>query len=303
LPVAPVPLSSSELMIPLATGAGGDDLYVADVTNPAKRTRVTNLPGHETAPSLSPDRRSVIYGHSDPGKKGTLWVSGVDGSGARPLFQKTPAQCVDGITRPGWNSKDPTQLVAACVAGKTVGLYLLTTDGRVLRTLFSATGEGKGVSDPAISPDGRLVVYQAQRVPGTGTYVVALDGTGEPRQVTSGSDADPTWSPVQPGTIAFRRALGSRTVAIFTTNLAGANIPCSGQSRANELGGGRLCQLTDGSKFDQDPSWSPAGDQLAFKRGGNSTTIQVMSVDGKSPPRPIWSNNPGHQNAFAWTTR
>ncbi|HEY0472483.1 MAG TPA: Hsp70 family protein [Kribbella sp.] len=302
LPVGPVPLKPSELMIPLANASGEDDLYIADSADPAKRTQITKLPGIETAPALSPDRRSVVYGHSEPGKKMTLWVSGVDGTGARPLFQKTPAQCADSITRPGWDSKDPTRIVSACVAGKTIGLYLLDTDGHVLRTLFATSGQGKGVSDPAVSPDGRQAAYQAQRVPGTGTFVVALDGRSNPRQVTSGADADPVWSPVTPGVIAFRRALGGGTAAIFTLNINGA-VPCAGRPRANELGGGRLCQVTGGTSFEQDPIWSPAGDQIAFKSGGASTTIQLMSLDGKFAQRAIWSDNPGHQNASAWTTR
>ena len=303
LPAAPVPLSDSELIIPMMSAAG-EDLYLADATDPDKRTRLTTAAGNESVPALSKDRKSMIYSHSVPPAKGALWVAGVDGSGARPLFAKAPAPCAESITRPGWNAKVPTQIVVGCKTGDTLGLYLLDTDGRLLRTLYSTTADGAGLSDPAVSPDGTQVVYQAQLAPGTGSYVVALDGKSKPRALTLGIDADQVWSPVTPGLLAFRRVLGSGSAAIFVTNIGGPDIACGGPSRRNEVGGGRLCQLTDGRAFDQDPTWSPDGQQIVFKHGIKApTSIQVVTADGKGTARSIWPGNPGNQNAPAWTIR
>jgi Tol biopolymer transport system component len=182
-------------------------------------------------------------------------------------------------------------------------LYLMDTDGRVVRTLYSGSGEKHGVSDAAFSPDGTRIAYQTTRAPQTGTYVVAVDGRSKPRQLTVGADADPAWSPVAPGVLAFRRGFGA-TAIVFVTNVDGKDVACAGRTRPNELGGGRMCQLTGGSSFDQDPSWSPTGEQIAVKHTDKAgTSIQIVPADGKAPPQPLWAGDPGPQNAPAWTSR
>lgn len=258
--------------------AEGERLFLADATDPDKRTKLSNGPGTDSGPALSPDRRSMIYMHATAPGKGIPWVSGTDGSGARPLFQKLPTQCADGITRPAWNAKDPTQLVLACFVRKTTGLYLVNTDGKVLRTLFTASGEGVGVSDPAVSPDGTRVVFQGQRIPGIGTFVMAMAGEGKPVQLTSGADADPVWSPTAPGVVAYRHAITANSWAIVLVNADRAAVPCAGLVRSNELGGGKQCQVTDGSTLDQDPTWSPTGTRspssATSTRGPASSSLQ-----------------------------
>ncbi|TDO47288.1 WD40 repeat protein [Kribbella sp. VKM Ac-2527] len=309
LPEAPVKLADTELVIPLLRKVSADltlvDLYVADVTNPAKRTKLTTKP-NDDLPALAPNKRTMIYLHNvPPSKDRSLWVSGVDGSRARELFTKTPAQCAASIGRPGWNPKDPTQIVVGCTAADgTFGIYLLDTDGKVLQKLFSNPArKGFGASDPAVSPDGKLAVYEFHGGSGTGLYAVALDGKSEPQRLTSGSDADPVWSPTRPGVLAFRRVLGDNSATIFVTSVTGADLPCAGQSRPNEIGGGRMCQLTDASVFDQDPTWSPDGKRIAFKHGLNPSAIQVVPADASAAPQLVWPNNPGNQNAPAWTPR
>ncbi|TDU87693.1 WD40 repeat protein [Kribbella voronezhensis] len=315
LPLAGIPVSESELVIPLQNG-DGQSLYLADAGNPGKSVKLSRFAGNAAAgvdsgPVLSPDRKSMIFTRSTPPAKPALWVSGADGSGARPLFTKVPAQCADGITRPAWNTKVPTQLVVACLAGKTSGLYLVDTDGKVLKQLFTASGQGVGVSDPAISPDGNRVAFQAQRVRpvpgspvGTGVFTVPLDGTQKARQVTTGADADPAWSPVLPGVIAYRHFLAEGSWAIFLTNVDGSPVACNRALISNPIGGGKLCQFTDGSTLDQDPTWSPHGDQLAFRRGPvTSARIYVASLDGRQAPHPIWTTDVGNQSASSWTAR
>jgi Tol biopolymer transport system component len=309
LPVAPTPLTASELVIPVENGAGRR-LYLADVTKPGQRRPLSNLAsgnaasGDDSGPVVSPDRRSMIFSRSTPAAKSSLWVAGVDGGGARPLFAKTPAQCADSIARPAWIKTNPSQLVTVCTAGKTTGVYLLDTDGKVLRTVFTlAVAPGRVISDPAVSPDGTRVAFQAQQIPGTGIYTVPLTG-GTPRQLTTGADADPAWSPTEPGRIAYRHYLTGDSWAIFLTDVAGTTPICPRETVANPLGGGRLCQFTDGSTLDQDPTWSPNGKELAFRRGPlDSARIYVAPVDVDGEPRPVWSADPGNQHASSWTGR
>ncbi|QNE21567.1 Hsp70 family protein [Kribbella qitaiheensis] len=326
LPVAAAPLSASELIIPLENGSGankGQSLYRVDVNAPGQSTKLSKFDGNangvDNGPALSPDRRSMIFTRLKPAKNVGLWVSGVDGGSARPLFTKTPAQCVDNISRPAWNKADPSQIVAACVAGKTTGLYLIDTGGKVIRTLFTLQVKpGLVISDPAVSPDGTRVAFQAQGMPGSGIYTVPLTG-GTPRQLTTGADADPAWSPTAPGLIAYRHLLAEGSWAILLTNadpvgsvtdnawnskLREGDVVCSKTGADNPLGGGKLCQLTDGSTLDQDPSWSPDGNQIAFRRGPvTNARIYVTSLNAKVAPRAVWTDGRANQSASSWTSR
>jgi len=303
LPAAAVPLSASELIIPL-TISTDEDLYVADANNPATKTRITSLKGNDSVPSISPDRRSVVFRHSTAGEKDSLWVVGTDGSQPRQLFAQRPAPCADSIGRPAWNSKVPSQLVVPCRAGQTTGLYLVDTDGRLLHKIFSKTGDGFIVSDPAVSPDGARVVFEYHDGKQNAMMLTALDGKGQPRKVTSANDSDPAWSPVTPGLLLFRRAETGGRLVIYTAFVDAAGKPCAGgQQQPVEVAGVTLCRLSSGSENEQDPTWSPEGDRYAFKQGAKPTTIQVRSLDGKTPAKTIWTSSPGSQNAPAWTTR
>ncbi|MEU0094985.1 Hsp70 family protein [Kribbella sp. NPDC006257] len=309
LPAAGVPLSDTQLVVPLQN-SDGQALYLVDTSNPGNTMKVTQLAvdavGKDSGPVVSPDRKAMIFTRSIPSTKPALWVSGTDGRGARPLFAKLPSQCADGIDRPAWNPKDPTQLVLACRGAKTIGLYLADTDGKILRTLFSAPEGSASVSDPAISPDATQVAFQAQRTPANGVggiYTVPLDGSRRLHQLTSGADADPTWSPTKPGRIAFRHTLSAKSWAIYLTDVGGTSPLCRGKMTANPLGG-MLCHFTDGSSLDQDPAWSPDGRQLAFRRGPlSSARVYTTAVYEDKEWRPLWPAGAGNQLAPAWSTR
>jgi Tol biopolymer transport system component len=304
LPAASPGLSDTQLIIPVRNGTS-QSLHLADVSQPSTSTKLSKFAagtqdGVDSGPVVSPDRRSMIFTRTTASAKGALWVSGVDGSGARPLFAKLPTQCVDGIDRPAWSQKVRTQIVVSCAAGTTKGLYLLDTDGKVVRPLFEAKGDKLFRSDLTVSPDGTRVAFQGRQ----GVYVVPMDGSGKVRQVTTGADADPVWSPTAPGVIAYRHYLTASSWAIFLTNVDGKDVTCRRPLEPNPLGGGKLCQFTDGGTYEQDPTWSTTGTQLAFRRGPlDAAQIYVAPLDGSAAPRPIWPTTPGNQLAPAWTTR
>jgi len=111
----------------------------------------------------------------------------------------------------------------------------------------------KGVSDPQVSPDGKLVVYvvseldRATEKSNSDLYLIPSGG-GEPRRLTTatGSDNHPRWSP------------DGRSIAFLSTRGGSAQVWLL------PVDGGEARPL---SKLPVDvagPIWSPRGDRVAF---------------------------------------
>ena len=135
--------------------------------------------------------------------------------------------------------------------GRTLAIDLLGT----LWTLPAAGGAAKAITDismdarqPAWSPDGRRIAFQAYRGNTWQIWVVNADGT-DLKAVTSGpyDDREPQWSP--DGTrIAFSsdRSPGNYDVCVLT--------PASGA----------VAIITKNLSNEFMPAWSPDGRELAF---------------------------------------
>jgi Tol biopolymer transport system component len=149
--------------------------------------------------------------------------------------------------------------------------------GQPLRAAFSA------------SADGHILVYLPN---GAGGRLSVVDRTG--REI---ADAAPTGAFNNPvfsrddQRIAFQRtdqANGFRNIWIFDVARKG------------------MTQVTNGKEGDSDPTWSPAGDQLAFSsvQGGRKHFYVIPSSGGEPreimPPRPIRAglDNWSHDGRF-----
>jgi len=140
-----------------------------------------------------------------------------------------------------------------------------------------------GVADPRVSPDGRRVAYVATSIDHEANeyrgaiWVVALDGSTPPRQLTAGTsyDADPRWSP-------------DGTLLAFTSKRkwAGTGKPHGGRQGREQAGervpdrddhdgevlqlyvipvdGGEPRRLTDLPENVTQAVWSPDGSTIAF---------------------------------------
>lgn len=264
------PLQVEEFVVPRTTGTS-PQLYVASVAGPvAPRLLKTPTRGRFFGPSLSPDRRTLVYIN---GEAGILRVMAVDGSGDRALF-KTPPDGCEGIRHMSWSQTDPSRMVVDCAtAGGADVLMVIDLEGRVVRELPTAT---ERIGDPTVSPDGRLVAFWGSKRGGReggSLYVVPIDGSADPTKLTSrpvSSDADPAWSP-DGSTIAFRRRDAKNSLDVFAMNADGSGVR----------------PLVRSAAVEEKPAWSPDGTQLmvvsnraAGGKPGKTFDLYLVNADG-----------------------
>jgi TolB protein len=267
------PLAPTVLLVTrIANGTA--DLYQIDTTTGAVGKKLTNGTPGPQFPILSPDRGSVIYVQTGPETQ--LRTMAVDGTGDRALFAELPSGC-ENIYRPAWNPVDGNELALICVNGEgATELHLVNVDGTLRSTLSPGITH---IDDVAFSPDGKTLLYWGSADPGAvggALYIQPIDGSSTPKQVTlpgGANDADATFAP-DGKTIVFRRA---------TADLS------SSQILAVQSDGTGLVPITDGTAYDQDPSISPDGTQVAFwstrnnAAGTNDAQIWVINKDGTAP--------------------
>ena len=175
-------------------------------------------------------------------------------------------------------------------------VYTMNADGSDLHKLT----DSKGVSgDPAYSPDGKLIAFEADRGAGhakQGIYVMnARDASGLRRVTTitdeASDDHAPRFSP-DGSRLVFTRNVDDTTAALFVVDLDGSN----------------LVRITPDTMRPGDAVWSPDGSQIVFEadtaqypRGGawlvepDGTGLRSLTPQGTVPgvtdgfADPVWS--------------
>ncbi|HEY3022670.1 MAG TPA: S9 family peptidase [Actinomycetota bacterium] len=135
-----------------------------------------------------------------------------------------------------------------------------------------------GVADPRLSPDGSAVAFvvwsvdrEANRYRGA-IWLVPVDGSSPPRQVTAGEkrDADPRWSP-DGRSLAFTSDRDGEKKQLYV-------LPTAGPGEAR--------RLTDLDEDAEHPAWSPDGSTIAFC-ARVPDPAQREPDERKRPPRRI----------------
>lgn len=146
------------------------------------------------------------------------------------------------------------------------GLAVMGVDGSDRRPL---TGGELGF-EPSISRDGRRIAFSRNTDIGvTSVYVMDVDGTGT-RSIVEGLvfNPGPVWSP-DGCQIAFRSNHDRETGPVARISIVNAD--GTGLRQVSPEPG-----LNDFA-FDESPTWSPTGTQLAFTR---NSVLHVVNADG-----------------------
>ncbi len=224
-------------------------------------TQLTDQPGPEYFPSLSPDGKSLVYASRASGNW-DIYLQRVGGRNPTNLTKDSPAD----DTQPAFSPDG--ERIAFRSEREGGGIYLM-----------GATGESViRVSDfgysPSWSPDGAQILVGTEKIPQPSTRPTQSQlwkinvKSGERRLITEGDALQPSWSP-HGQRIAYwsRPGRAGQRESIWTT----------------PADGGEAVAVTDGSTTDLNPVWSPDGKYLYFSSAhGGSTNIWRVAIDEKS---------------------
>ena len=255
----------------------GDDWTMTTVTSAGRRGAVVLASGEqEIAPVVAHDRRTVLYLRRErPGVRTSLHAVAADGSTQRLLFRDGSPGC-PFLRQVVW-SVDGTLGVVCKLdeQGTSFTLGTARTDGTFIRTLDVGL-----IGSPTFSPDGRQLLYpkasSGSWERGGPLFLTDVDGSSEPTRVAAGRNTGPAWAPTG-RTVAFSRYV----------SVAGADDPAHVVTMPVDGTGARepdVRELTSGADIDTDPSWSPDGRSLVFRRASDDhdehLSLVVVPSDG-----------------------
>jgi Tol biopolymer transport system component len=231
-----------------------------ETTTPVRNlsfTQLTDQPGTELFPSLSPDGKSVVYASKASGNW-DLYVQRVGGNNPRNLTAESTAD----DTQPAFSPDG--ERIAFRSERERGGIFLMGATGESVKRLTDFCYH------PTWSPDGREIACSTHNIQDPNDRPlersdiwIVNTATGQKRQLTGesiGDAAQPHWSP-SGARIAYwsKRKGGQRD--LWT-------IPAAG---------GTPVAVTDDAAFDWNPVWSPDGRYLYFAsdRGGQMNLWRV----------------------------
>jgi Tol biopolymer transport system component len=222
--------------------------------------QLTDQPGPEFFPSLSPDGTFLAYAASISGNS-DIYLQRVGGNKPINLTADSPAD----DTQPAFSPDG--KLIAFCSdRQKGGGLYVMGATGESVRRITDSC------YNPAWSPEGNEVVCATEGVIRPETRLVSRSelwrvnvASGRKRRIAEGDAVQPHWSP-HGWRIAYW-AIHNGQRDVFTM----------------PAGGGEAVPVTSDSYVDWNPVWSPDGEYLYFSsdRGG-SLNLWRIAIDERS---------------------
>jgi Tol biopolymer transport system component len=256
------PLAAALALLAAGFGVGRLGRSVPAIgPTPTLFTQVTDLPGLERHPSLSPDGRSLLYVSAARGND-DVYLLRIGGRKPINLTEDSPAD----DSAPAF-SPDGSQIAFRSERAGG-GIFVMGATGESVRRV---TDFG---NDPAWSPDGRDLVVATEpvrdpmaRAGNSQLWAVRTSGEGK-RLVSNGDGVGPKWSP-DGRWVAFWGLRPSTWHRDLWMIAAG--------------GSGTPVALTDDASIDWGVEWSPDGRFLYFSsnRGGTMNLLRIP-IDPRS---------------------
>jgi len=167
---------------------------------------------------------------------------------------------IQGLNSPTSFSPDGKWMAATLSRGVYPNLYLLNSEGAVIRRLT----QGKYIdTSPSFSPSGKEIVFISDRAGYPQIYIMDIDGVNLRRLSTKGNCDSPVWSP-KGDKIAFSMKL-DKYYDIFLYDLLKS----------------KIIKLTENQGDNENPAWSQDGRFIAFSSTrSRKKEIYIMGVDG-----------------------
>jgi serine/threonine-protein kinase len=215
--------------------------------------RLTQRPGMELDPALSPDGTMLAYVAQSPSGR-TVYVKQVPGGASRAVLEGFDGEAL-------WPRWSPDGQTLAFVSGQR--LYTVLALGGVPRPLWQGHGEGE-LRSPTWSPDGgRLAYAQGREI-----FVAPTDGS-QHRRISTGFPAHGlAWSPD-----------GSWIAYVATTAWYTYGRDWYGASSLwliRPIGGDPI-EVVSNSSLNVSPTWGPGGGEIFFvsNQGGGTDIFSV----------------------------
>ena len=302
------------------------DLYVQQVGVTAPPYRLTNDPANDYSPSWSPDGRTIAFLRRGPaGGKSEVWRVAPLGGLERKVAELQPLLASFRPASLAWCPDSTCLLVTDTLgAGKPDALFRIDLETGEKRQLTHPGRIGRD-ADPAISPDGAVLVFRRDATPLSGEfYRLSLkdtnDSEGEVRLTSVLYAGKPVWIPDS------RDILFSARGGLWKldTSRGGrpSRLPFVGQDGTTPVvsrmpGGGRrlvyVRSFGDSNVWRVDtarpgaPAASPPAVAIASTRGDLTPNLtpdgrRVVFLSDRSGEYEFWVGDPDGSNAFQLTS-
>ena len=210
---------------------------------------------------------------TSPGNNGRIFFGARFGCGVASVKGNAMGyNCVDPFGRDPAVSPDRRR-IASVRGDQLVEVYGSDINGKGVRRLTRAPGQFPSSFSPSFSPDSRSILWFKNGGDSgvDGLYLMNADGSGQ-RQLTGDGGQEPVFSPS--GALIAYRLDG---ISIANADGSGSHVIVGDQNRSTTNPPGHYLEVNN------EPSWAPDGQRLAFARRTRTDTITCNPVPNCTP--------------------
>ena len=166
---------------------------------------MTPEPGDDRFPLWTTDGERVVFISLSEESQGLFWKAADGGGAVEPLLTVEAV----AVGQPFDWSPNGNELLFSYAANSDIGVISMEGERPWQPLLNSAAGE----NSPALSPDGRWIVYHSDETGQDEVYVEQFPDLGNREQISTGGGREPVWSP-DGRELFYRDPEGSRVMVV-----------------------------------------------------------------------------------------